>query len=350
MSSSLLIDGIVFGLQRHGGITVYFRELLKRLQAQHNTTLLLDTPLQQSLPAASLPDIRQVERPARRLERYRDCRLPPSPSGSGVFHSSYYRRPAGRHMPTVVTVHDFAYERCVGGLKTRVHAWQKHAAIRQAQSIICISEATRDDLLELVGVRSDQSLHVIYNGVSEHFHPTEERASNAPPFMLFVGQRGRYKNFALALKALEHLPGLELHCVGGGPLLDGELAGAGAAPSVRARVKHLGPVNDAELNRLYNLAQCLVYPSAYEGFGIPVLEAMRAGCPVVGIPCKAVMEVGGPALVLAEQATGTALAEAIRRTASPERAALRARGLARAHDFSWDRCFAETQAVYRSLT
>ncbi|MBV8502045.1 MAG: glycosyltransferase family 4 protein [Paucibacter sp.] len=344
------LDGIIFSLQSHGGISVYFRELLSRLATQQEPSLLtLERPQRAELD--KLPAKMREQRPARALERYRACR-PPSAVRASLFHSSYYRLPRQRGMPSVVTVHDFAYERCVGGLRTWVHATQKYAAIRQAQAIICISEATRDDLLEFVGVRSDQSLHVVYNGVSEGFQavevPAGAGAGAGAGFALFIGQRGRYKNFALALAALEHLPDLELHCVGGGPIQEHELAGA--VESVRARVKHLGPVDDVELNRLYNTAQCLVYPSAYEGFGIPVLEAMRAGCPVVGIDCKAVKEVGGDALVVAEQARGDALAEAIRVTAGSSRNTLRERSMARASHFSWDRCFAQTLAVYRSLT
>jgi mannosyltransferase len=90
---------------------------------------------------------------------------------------------------------------------------------------------------------------------------------------------------------MELLPDFELHCVGGGPLQPSELAGI--PDSVIRRVRHVGFVDDETLNELYNQAVCLLYPSSYEGFGIPVVEAMRAGCPVVSVACKAVMEVGG---------------------------------------------------------
>lgn len=167
--------------------------------------------------------------------------------------------------------------------------------------------------------------------------------------MLFVGQRAGYKNFQLALRALETLPDLELQCVGGGHLSPNELAGI--SDNARRRVRHLGFVSDEQLNTLYNQAHCLLYPSAYEGFGIPVLEAMRAGCPVVCIDCEAVVEVGGTALVMSEDSTDPiALASAVQRlNASDTRARLRAMGIARSNQFSWDRCFEQTLAVYRSL-
>lgn len=343
------LDGIVFSLQRHGGVTVYFRELLKRIG---NTTaqlsLSLETPAIQQLAPGDAPAVHLTERIARKLERYRDCRRLPGMERA-IFHSTYYRRPEDRRMPTVVTVHDFAYERTVSGLRTWIHSAQKYAAIHHAKAIICVSEATRDDLLDLVKLRSDQQVHVVHNGVSPDFHPLAEPVAAAAgrPFVLFVGQRGRYKNFRLALQAMELLPELELHCVGGGPLQRAELAEASEA--TRVRVKHLGFVTDSQLNRHYNHALCLLYPSAYEGFGIPVVEAMRAGCPVVSIACKAVLEVGGPALTVAE-ASATGLAQAVRLASSgANRGPLRAAGIALSQAFSWDRHFEQTLAVYRSL-
>jgi mannosyltransferase len=247
----------------------------------------------------------------------------------------------------VVTVHDFAYERWVAGPRAWTHTLQKNAAIRHAQAIICVSEATRDDLLEFVPLRSDQRVHVVYNGVGEAFHPLDNCADpTLRPFALFVGQRGRYKNFSLALKAMELMPDVELFCVGGGPLQQAEVATA--SHGARARVKHLGTVSDEALNRLYNQAQCLLYPSAYEGFGIPVLEAMRAGCPVVSVSCKAVLEIGGKALTVAAPSP-EGLAAAVLSTASAQRAVLRSQGLALSSRYSWDRHCAETLAVYRLL-
>lgn len=339
------IDGIIFSLQRHGGITVYFRELLSYLELSGiQTTLTIDTPTLQQ-PPTLYEDVRVVSYPSRMLERYRDARG--SPVGA-IFHSSYYRLPTNRSQPSVVTVHDFTYERFVQGPALWTHRRQKYAAIRQAQAIICISEATKDDLIEFVGVRPDQSVHVIHNGVSDIYRPLPCIKYN-PLDLLFVGDRRGYKNFRLLLEALVYLGDMRVQCVGGGDLRDEEFKGLPI--SVKTRVSHLGYVTDEKLNEHYNRVAALVYPSAYEGFGIPVVEAMRAGCPVVCIDSKAVVEVGGAALcVSADASDPAALAQAVLRLDDDvERQRLRALGLALSQQFSWDQCFAQTLAVYRSL-
>lgn len=342
-SVKISIDGIIFSLQQQGGISVYFRELLDYLTVQHMpATLTLESPTRQEVVGYG-QDVSVLSRHARPLERYRTCRVP---SGVSVFHSSYYRLPSEHRLPTVVTVHDFIYERYQLGPRQWVHTAQKNAAIRAAQAVICISASTKDDLLKFVGETPGQTIHVIHNGVSNIFCNLR-REHSATPYVLFVGQRGGYKNFSLALKAMVFLPDLELHCVGGGPIRTDELDGV--PESVKRRVRHLGFVSDEELNILYNRALCLVYPSSYEGFGIPVVEAMRAGCPVVSAACKAVLEVGRDALTIVAGSDPRDMADAILKTASSERLSLVQKGLVVASGYSWDVTHRQTVELYRIL-
>ncbi len=341
---SVLVDGIVFSLQRQGGISVYFRELLDHLVWRRiPASMCLETPLRQELRLSDA-SLSVARRRARPLERYRRCRTAADVS---VFHSSYYRRPDRRLVPTVVTVHDFIYERYTRGPRRWVHLAQKHAAIRAAQAVICISESTRQDLLRWVGETVGQSVYVIHNGVSAAYRPVSvEAAPN--PYVLYVGERGGYKNFRLLLDAMASLPELELHCVGGGPIDPRELAAVDAG--VRRRVRHCGFLDEPALNRKYNAALCLAYPSAYEGFGIPVLEAMRADCPVVCINCKAVLEVGRNALTVAAAADGRALADAIERTIDGDyRRMVVGAGAGIAATYSWAATHEQTLQVYQSL-
>jgi len=339
----IVIDGIIFSLQQQGGISVYFHKLLDFLAVQNISAILtLEGPVQQDVSEYGR-EISVLSRSARSLERFRTSRVPFDVS---VFHSSYYRIPNDRRLPTVVTVHDFIYERYYRGPSQWVHTAQKNAAIRAAQAVICISESTKDDLLEFVGITPGQKIHVIHNGVSDIFCNLHLESS-AIPYVLFVGQRSGYKNFHLALKAMTFLPDLELLCVGGGPIHPDELNGV--PELVRRRVRHLGFVSDKELNVLYNCALCLIYPSSYEGFGIPVVEAMRAACPVVSADCKAVLEVGRDALTIVAQSDPRAMADAILKTASSERPSLIQKGLAVAQRYSWDDTHRQTLEVYRSL-
>ena len=341
---NVAIDGIIFSLQRGGGISVYFQELL-RVLGKHgeSTTLSLEAPTRQDTLHAA-PSVAVRIQAARRLERFRHARVPDEAT---LFHSSYYRRPDRAGVPTVLTVYDFIYERFRHGPARWAHVQQKHAAIRQAQVVICISEATRHDMQRWVGDIPGQAVHVVHCGVGDGFRPLGPQPQGTP-FILFVGERGGYKNFRLALQALALLPELELHCVGGGALRPGEFDGI--APAVRARVRHLGFVDEATLNECYNRAECLLYPSAYEGFGIPPLEAMRAGCPVVSIDCEAVLEVGGPALTVARAAEPGALAAAVKliREVSHRGEVVRL-GLERAAAFSWDTAHDRTRAIYKTL-
>lgn len=339
------LDGIVFSIQPHGGISVYFRALLRHLRqlgVDHVLTL-EDPTVQPVLPEDVAGSVER--RAARTAERYRKARVCQSGSPS-VFHSTYYRRPARSTMPTVVTVHDFTYERHARGARRWTHMAQKHAAIRSAQGIICISEATRQDLLQWVGVRPEQEVRVIPNGVAACFQPVPVDPPDSP-FVLFVGLRDGYKNFALATQALARLPRHRLLCVGGGALRETELAGLPA--DVRTRIQHLGIVSDLALNTLYNQATCLLYPSSYEGFGLPVIEAMRTGCPVVSVDCKAVMEVGGHALSVVPGNDPQGLAAAVLALHGGDRAARVTAGLSVAQHYDWQRTHDQTLALYRDV-
>lgn len=340
------IDGIIFSLQKQGGISVYFRELLTFLDSQNVPALLTIDAIDGATYSNAITSSRVVtvmNHSSRLLERYRSCRTDPRAS---LFHSSYYRLPSDRDLPTVLTVHDFVYERYQMGLRKWVHSAQKNLAIRSAQSVICVSESTKNDLLEFVGETPGQNIYVIHNGVSDIFQQLKLHSA-INPYVLFVGQRGGYKNFQLLLKAMEFLPELSLFCVGGGTIQPKEIENFSV--SVSSRVRHVGFVSDEQLNILYNQAICLAYPSSYEGFGIPVIEAMRSGCPVVCIKCKAILEVGKDALTVAAESDPRALADAILKTTSSERSTLIDKGLAVARNYSWSATHQKTLEIYRKL-
>lgn len=340
----LMIDGIIFSLQRHGGISVYFKELIHRLAYKNHeycTMVYLGT----SDNDISLPNP-LILRNLRIAERYRRC---PVAKNVSLFHSSYYRLP-DRSLPTVTTVHDFVYERFASRLRGWVHSKQKFMAIRESQAIICISQNTRRDLLHFLPEIDPNRVYVIYNGVGESFFPLklECKSSSDRPYVLFVGGRSGYKHFETLVCALSLVPDLRLLCVGGGPLTYKERVIINL--KLPNRFEHRISVSEEVLNTYYNKAFCLAYPSAYEGFGIPVLEAMRAGCPVIAVNSSSIPEVAGNAALLVDQPGVEELVCALKQLQDEElRIVLRQSGFIQARQFSWQRMFEETLRVYENV-
>ena len=339
----LFYDGIIFSLQAQGGISVYYQEILKRLSAHAiNFKLLVYSDCVNN---KFFDDTSYIRRSKRFAERYRNS---PVIDSAKLFHSSYYRLPESRHVKVVTTVHDFTYEYFISGLPRATHSWQKFRAIRGSDAVICVSENTMRDLFYFLPDYPKEKVFVVHNGVSELFYPLHIPVGTDRPYVLFVGRRDFYKNFSVAVDVVAKIEGVVLRCVGGGAFASKELALL--ERQLPGRYRHMGAVSTEELNILYNGALCLLYPSSYEGFGIPVLEAMRSGCPVVAINASSIPEVVGDAALLVDSAQTDLLVHAIETLQNSSfRAEMRSRGIVRATCFSWDKCFEGTVRVYEEL-
>ncbi|HEX7366401.1 MAG TPA: glycosyltransferase family 1 protein [Pelobium sp.] len=203
-----------------------------------------------------------------------------------VFHPTYYDPYFIKNLkkPMVTTIHDMTYERLPAYFwaKDPLTA-QKRMSAQRADKIIAISETTKKDLLTYLEV-DERKVEVIYHGIDlEHKLQVEEINNLPTEYLFFVGDRGGYKNFYLLLDAFAALskkhPNLNLVLSGGGKLLGADVEIINRL-KINTKVHHY-QVNDAQLNYLYQNALAFIYPSLYEGFGLPILEAFKASCPVL---------------------------------------------------------------------
>lgn len=273
--------------------------------------------------------------------------------------------------PSVVTIHDLGYlafpaahtarRRLELDLTTR---W----SLRAARRVIAISQATKDDLVRHYGADPDR-VAVVHHGLSPAFRPVDDQAVLARyglaggdgqprPYFLYVGTIQPRKNLARLIEA--YAAARQLAGGAGGELPPLVIAGRrgwltaaieerAAELGLGAQVRFLGYVPDAELPALLTGATAFVFPSLYEGFGLPVLEAMACGAPVLTSASSALPEVAGDAALLVDPADTGAIAAAMARLAADAglRRALRGRGFARAAHFTWERCARATLAVLR---
>jgi glycosyltransferase involved in cell wall biosynthesis len=241
-------------------------------------------------------------------------------------------------VPAVVTVQDLSFERDASSMRRRTRLVFKLVvpnAVRRARRVLTISERTKHDLVELYGA-SLAKVVVTHLGVDPEFAPDRERSGEPPEeFLLFVGSVEERKNPLAAARAARDLGRPLVVC---GPVRDPALARELSELGVELR----GYVGKDELASLYRRAACLVFPSRYEGFGLPVIEAMASGTPVVAAPDPAVVEVAGEAAVLVPPEY---LAEGVVRALS-ERERLVATGLERARRFSWLETARQVRDVY----
>jgi glycosyltransferase involved in cell wall biosynthesis len=351
---NLIYDNIIFSLQRAGGVSLYWYELISRLNRTDYITsyygkknnnifandLGLDTKLETKIPA--------------KIQRYLPF-LKKVPSYS-IFHSSYYRLSFQKDIINITTVHDFTYEKYRRGFPQIIHSWQKGLAIRLSDGIICVSENTKKDLLRNYPNIPENNIRVIYNGVGDEYHPIppggqtkfpylDEVISN--PYVLFVGDRSAYKNFNMVIDVIKQLHDFNLIVVGGSEFSTEELQGM---YRVRERIQRLKGITNSDLNILYNQASCLIYPSDYEGFGIPILEAMRAGCPVICSSVSSIPEVAGDGAIMIKNISAQKIVEKIQCLKNKKyREELVSKGMLQSNKFSWEKCFSMTMRFYNDV-
>lgn len=282
--------------------------------------------------------------------------------GADLFHATEHLLMPLRHVPAVLTVHDLIFRRLPAHHKP-LNRWYLNLTMplycRRAKRIIAVSEHTRQDLITAYGLAPER-ITVVYEAAESLFHPQPAEAVAAVSacyglperYLLYVGTIEPRKNLTRLLTAFEtlHADGLTDGLVIAGRkgwLCDDFFARLEQSPA-RQFVRLPGYIPDEDLPALYAGAQAFVFPSLYEGFGLPVLEAMACGTPVAASCAASIPEIGGDAALYFDPTEVEAITEVVRRLLRDAalREAARARGIARAAHFSWERTAKETSAVY----
>ncbi len=367
----IFYDGYIYGAQATGGVNRYFVNLIGALPGEFRPALLLGPRAARVYPShprlkvydygrrrlGALP--RRLSAGLSRLEDYRVNRLLET-GHFDLVHPTYYtqlteRETADYRSPVVLTIYDMIHERFPRetGDFDGLFAEAKRRAFFGADALICISDNTRDDLLERYPALADR-VHVTHLAAS-----IDASMSRGPepvpsrPYFLHVGVRGGYKNFDLLLAAFARVaparPDAAL-CVAGAPLT-AEEGRRVAELGLAGRLEVFEHPTDAHLAKLYRSSIALVYPSLYEGFGIPPLEAMSCGTPVVASDSSSVPEVVGDAGLLFDPRSADELADIllVLLDSPSERGRLIERGFRRAQQFSWDETVRRTLEIYRSV-
>jgi len=277
-----------------------------------------------------------------------------------LFHCMSSYMPAfGIDVPTIITVHDLKYllfPRLLGSsMKVAYYSWIVKRGVHKAAHIIAVSESTKKDIVKL-GIHS-RKIEVIHEANTLGCDKKENTSPSGigdKPYLLFVGEDRPHKNIDRLLKAHRALHDrMGARCprlVIVGPVSK-RFARSASEIAEKSGVIIVGPVDDGTLVQLYRSALALVYPSLYEGFGLPILEAMAAGTPVITSNYSAMAEVAGGAAILVDPRSIDQIEQAMTRIAvnSEERNRLRRLGLSHVRKYSWDKAASSTVQLYEEV-
>jgi len=267
-----------------------------------------------------------------------------------VFWNPGFVPPAWSRAPSVVTVHDLTHLHYYSSLHVRYYNTVFRPMYRRCSAVVCVSEYTRSEFLDWSGMDPGQ-VHVVHNGVSSRFHAHVEPHRPGYPYILYPGNMRSYKNVEMLLRAFTQSSlralGLKVVLTGTGTP---ELLATIAALGIAEHVVFLGFVPDERLPGLYRGASFTAFISLYEGFGLPIVESMAVGTPVLTSNVSSMPEIAGDAAVIVQPRDLGEIANAMDRLVSDSalRVDLVAKGLERAATFSWDRAATQAWGIVRS--
>lgn len=341
MAITITFDNIIYKLQKNGGTSLYWTELTSRVRNNSDFQV-------------------------KSIDGNRKARLFPVFSDSDIFHSSHFRTSYGGNSKVISTIHDLTYEKRIlstSPLGNTVNIWQRRNAIKYADAIICISESTKKEMLDFYPESFEKLIYVIHHGcsfsrsqiininITKRIPLILEKSSK---FVLYVGTRNSYKNFISAVIgfATSSLPksGFSLICTGTN--FSEEETNMIRKLGVINKVMVLNQATHDELSYLYQNTFALIYPSIHEGFGLPPLEAMNSGAPVIAANASSIPEVVSEAGILINEiedpqniknALETLLDDKVRNSYI-------VKGIERAKIFTWEESARQHMKVYKDVS
>lgn len=362
----ILIDHQIFSSQKYGGISRYFVKIANKMN-QFGENVCVCAPvhrnyylkesgskLSKGMYLNSFPPktTRIIKAANHYLSKLIVHNLKPD-----IVHETYYSLNSLANKNIVLTVYDMIHEIFSNSFRNNdITSVLKRKAVERATHVICISENTKNDLITYCKV-DESKISVIYLGIEKSFVMPEQLLPSkvcSKSFLLYVGSREGYKNFNNFITAFvaskKLVQNFNIICFGGGSFDKDErdfLIEKGLSEKNIAQVSG----DDQDLAGLYRNASALVYPSLYEGFGLPLLEAMAYNCPVICSSSSSIPEVVGDAAEMFDPYDAESIQNAIERVVldNSVRTDLICRGQQRVKLFSWERCARETLDVYRRV-
>ena len=340
----IIYDDIIYSLQKAGGGSVYWTEVTKRNKRESVHYVYDNANENFFYNEKYFKTNKKLSSFLLIIKRYLNLHF--NERNYFIFHSSLYRYCKNRKSINITTVHDFTYEYYRKDLKSILHKIQKKNAVMHSDGVICISENTKRDLNKFYP-KYRGLIKVIYNGYNTEdffYEPNIEKTKK----ILFVGARTDYKRFDYAVELCSKLKDYKFVVVGGGNLSENEKKLL--EEKIKNKYEKKNYLIDRDLRRLYNSAFCLLYPSEYEGFGIPVIEAQACGCPVICQKKSSIPEVANDSAIYIDS---NSLDESIELIKQLENdvfySQIVKKGLENAKRFSWEKCAMEVDKFYSEV-
>ena len=352
-----IFDSVIFMLQKRGGASNYWLEFFDRFVKNNDVQIITskeDNYLNKdflTFVKNNTPSVIPEKKHSGSLLRVINPHKLKKVEEPVIFHSTVYRWMKGKNVKNIVTIHDFTHQKYMSGYHKFLNSILKKRSIKHADGIVCISNNTYKDLLEFYPKLKNKKVKIIYNGFNRNifYHmnkvtlPEKYKCLSEKKFLLYVGQRDGYKNFSFMIDVLSKTDDLYLALVGGNDFeIDNE--------AISNKIFHFNNVDDSDLNILYNASYCFIYPSLYEGFGIPICEAMNCGCPVIAFNNSSIPEVMNNAGILLNNNDLDGVLEQLKKLEDQKyRDKIIEKQYNACDKFSWDKAYNEMLDFYKEV-